>query len=377
MNHYFCNRDFFIIALLFIASCTSEKINSTLTENNLQEFELIDNRIKFKDHESYSLFLQVNKDDFHIDGFKSLLSSNDYFDPFSLHYQKDASKSQITASKKWDLSKPTGSPTFLSLLNNKGIIQIGDKVLRFTPYYHFVTTQEYAFLLEDNEYLQTLIVMNSKSKENIQRTASEDPFISVHTVIFSEDENPCIDYSLQEPCDSEWESPSPSPINNIVIDESEIPVNSGDYIKFGEDRKARLIVQWNGTKYHINIKPIINDFKERKLRAGIFPKWVSNNANILYADLHDISIIKKQNNSIIDFVKPQNASYLNFEDIGNFGKINSDHFIPEYISIPLNPISNYEYILDFIKTVNYIEEDKGKIYKIKRIAKTTGRYTLD
>lgn len=373
--------------LLFLSvGCNQNPMaeNNQISTSTSKDFSTVDGRVVFQNYNSYAEFFKNTSEAVNIVSITQLKDVDVYEDPFEIVYKTHASKSQLQHSQLFNAedNKPSNSELLLSLLNEKGIVQVGDRIIRYTKYYDFSVPKEHINSILDDEFLieQIQQKVTSNKVSNTKTTTAIDLTISPVTYSIGEPDCP-VDEISEEPIDGPCEDispgfPPPPSGSNIVIDESLTPIDDGRYVRFIDDRRAQLQILFRGSNARLEVKPIVSH--EIRFRvANIFFDWKPTQADLLYADIHDVLLSRSTTEFGPGVLYTPPFNYVDFEDIGTFGVQNTSEFNPSnYVFIPLD--DQFFYSTRSIKTVNYIEEERGGlIYKVKRIAKTTYGITLD
>jgi hypothetical protein len=383
-----------MLVLLLIIGCDQNPIaeNEMIPVLDNNEFSIIDGRVVFENFDSYASYIQGTKTRLSISSIKQLINVQDYVDPFDTIFKRHASKEQVSSAETYneDYELPSNSEILLSLLNERGIIQVGDKVIRYTQHFDFSTSIENVSKLEDDRYLVNLIsetMISSKSTNTFINVSSD---VNIHPVYYSTNENDCdIDFVedgtvLQiNPCEDISNPPNPtSPPTDpsVVEDYVTTPINTGRYVRYVDDRRAQLHVHYKTSDGRLEIKPSIDQHERRSRRLGFFV-WNKSYADILYAEVYDVVLTKYYNNywSGPSELYTPNVNYPNFDDFEitatSFGTKDNYRHERQWLHFPLDLSKSYR--VESIKSINYIEAERsGKIYKVKRIVENASGSTF-
>jgi len=377
---------------LLMTGCTQNAVSEIEVpiEVKNETFSVLDGRVVFKDFNSYANFVQKTEQVFIIGAVQQLVNKADYQDPFDSIFKRQASKQQLANAQTYneDNEWPSNSEILLSLLNDKAILQVGDKVIRYTKHYDFSTNVEYVDKLQDDTYLANLIKEDVSSNKASNSSMAGVSDVQIHPIVYSTTDDCAVDFiddgsGLTDPCEDISNGPNPptapppptGPI--IVTDYSTSPINSGRYVRYVDDRRAQLHVNYKTSDGRLEIKPAIDRHERRSRLFGIFT-WDKSYADVLYADVYEVVLTKYFNNS---WSGPSESytpnvpypSFNNFE-IAATNHGTKDHYRHEraWLHFPLDLSLSYR--IESIKSIHYIEAERGgKIYKVKRIVENESR----
>jgi hypothetical protein len=373
---------------LLMIGCTQNAVSEIEVPIEVKNdtFSVLDGRVVFKDFNSYANFVQKTEQVFIIGAVQQLVNKADYQDPFDSIFKRQASKEQLSRAQTYneDNELPSNSELLLSFLNDKAILQVGDKVIRYTKHYDFSTNVEYVDKLQDDTYLANLINEDVTSNKSTNYSVKGVSDVQIHPIVYSTTDDCAVDFiddgsGLTDPCEDISNGPNPPtppPGPVIVTNYSTSPIDHGRYVRYLEDRRAQLHVIFRGSKLRLEVKPIINPHTE-SVRTP-FVDWISNDADLLYAGLYDVKLKQSVTKYGGGVTITPNYNYIGFnDDLTQNADANTSEFIPSsWLWVPLDP--RYYHTTISIKTVNYIEQARGgNIYKVKRIVQNNERVTLD
>lgn len=373
--------------LLIIVGCTQNAVSEIeqLTTVKNETFTVQDGRVVFKDYNSYVSFVQKTQTSITITAIQQLINAESYVDPFESIFKRKASKAQISSAEAFnaDNELPSNSEVLLSLLNEKAILQVGDLAIRYTKYYDFSAKIEHIDKLEDDAYLAKQIEERSKVEKPVIATIKSSHDVIIHPVFYSVSGEDCIDDPTvigENPCEGPGGGPLPNPVGNIIVDKSLTPINSGQYVRYVDDRKAYLHVHFRTSNARLEIRPSIDPHRKRIRILGVFD-WINSPADIMYADVYDVVLTKYNNNywSGPSVLYTPNVPYPDFNGFETsattFGTQDSDNHYRAWLHFPLDLTLSYR--IESIKSINYIQNERGgKIYKVTRIAENTSNATF-
>jgi len=292
-------------------------------------------------------------------------------------YNIEVVERQAIEKKTASNQEITISTTLAKLLNEDAMIQIEDKVYRFTRNSLFQTSADNAEKLKNIDYLNDIIISmksNKNLKASVSSTYSQDDInvspIQRGVTTNSNSEGPCdeIGYDENDPCDP-IVGPgggAPGGVGStpcVEIDEDLNPGGNSYVHNYNYEKRGSFSSNFETSNVKVTAIAVTENLRRKNII--LFPDgWDPEYANYINANTSSITLRRSIPND--PYSSEDVVVFNTLPDMSNGGRADTSYYKHE-----LNHWvdTGFEWRTRFIESYHYIEEDRNCLYKVTRVSR--------